>query len=88
MVLSRPRNFLFTLHRDKRRLQIARRATGQMDNFIERTIKERRTLNAALADLLAKYILIPPGSERSALERMIDGLRAEITFRKTASERR
>ena len=55
-----------------------------MDNFIERTLKERRTLNAALADLLAKYILIPPGSERSTLERMIDVLREEIAFRHSA----
>ena len=58
--------------------------TGKMDNFIERTLKERLTLNAALADLLAKYILIPPGNERSTLERMIDGLRTEIAFRNTA----
>ena len=57
-----------------------------MDNFIERTLKERRTLNAALADLLAKYILIPPGMDRRTLERMIDGLRAQIAFRKPAGE--
>ena len=52
-----------------------------MDDFIDRTLKERRTLNAALADIVAKYIVLPPGPERSTLERMIDGLRAEIALR-------
>jgi len=40
-----------------------------MDDFIERTLKERRTPQEALADLLAKYYRIPPNNERRALER-------------------
>jgi hypothetical protein len=55
-----------------------------MEDFIERTLKERRSLNTALADILAKYILMPAGNERSTLERMIDGLKAEIEFREAA----
>jgi hypothetical protein len=57
-----------------------------MEDFIERTLKERRTLNAALADILAKYILIPPGNERCTLERMIDVLKAEIALRDAAAK--
>ena len=37
--------------------------------------------NEALADLLAKYNCIPPNNERRALERMIEGLKAEIAVR-------
>jgi hypothetical protein len=56
-----------------------------MDDFIERTLKERRTPQEALADLLAKYYRIPPNNERRALERMIEDLKAEITLRKTTA---
>jgi hypothetical protein len=56
-----------------------------MDDFIERTLKERRTPQEALADLLAKYYRIPPNNERRALERMIEDLKAEIALRKTAA---
>jgi len=47
-----------------------------------RTLKERRSLQQALADLMAKCRSLPPNNERSALERMIDGLEAEIAVRK------
>jgi len=47
-----------------------------------RTLKECRSLQQALADLMAKYRSLPPNNERSALERMIDGLEAEIAVRK------
>ena len=52
-----------------------------MDDFIESMLKERRGLEAALADLLAKYNRIPPNNERRALERMIESLKAEISLR-------
>ena len=58
---------------------------SKMDDFIERTLKERRTPQEALADLLAKYYRIPPNNERRALERMIEDLKAEIALRKTAA---
>jgi len=47
-----------------------------------RTLKDRRSLQQALADLMAKCSSLPPNNERSALERMIDGLEAEIEVRK------
>jgi hypothetical protein len=56
---------------------------GNMDDeFIERTLKERRSLQEALADFLAKYDRIPLGNERSAMGRMIEALKAEIALRK------
>ena len=54
---------------------------SQTEDFIERTLRERRGLPAALADLLAKYDRIPPKDERDVLGRMIDGLKAEIASR-------
>ena len=39
------------------------------DEFIERTLKERRSLQEALADFVAKYDRIPLGNERSAMGR-------------------
>jgi hypothetical protein len=51
------------------------------DEFIERTLKERRSLQEALADFVAKYDRIPLGNERSAMGRMIEVLRAEIALR-------
>ena len=35
------------------------------DDFIETTLKERRSLQEALADFVAKYDRIPLGNERS-----------------------
>jgi hypothetical protein len=53
-----------------------------MEDFIERTLRERRTLQGALADMLAKCDRIPSGQERSMLERMIELLREEIALRR------
>ena len=52
-----------------------------MEDFIERTLRERRSLQHALADLVVKYDRIPSGSERSMLERMIEVLKDEIALR-------
>ena len=52
-----------------------------MEDFIERTLRERRSLQHALADLVVKFDRIPSGSERSMLERMIEVLREEIVLR-------
>jgi hypothetical protein len=52
-----------------------------MEDFIERTLRERRRLQGALADMLAKYNRIPSGSERSMLERMIEVIKDEIALR-------
>ena len=58
------------------------RDPSMMDqDFIERTLRERRSLPDALADMLAKYSRIPSGIERSMLERMIEALTAEIALR-------
>jgi len=51
-----------------------------MEDFIERTLRERRSLQHALADLVVKYDRITSGSERSVLERMIELLREEIVL--------
>ena len=55
-----------------------------MEDIIERTLRERRPLQQALADLLAKCSGIPPGNDRNALERMIEGLQEEIELRRRA----
>ena len=57
-----------------------------MEDFIERTLRERRPMQQALTDLSAKYRRLPPNNERSALERMIEGLKPEIAFRSTAAQ--
>jgi hypothetical protein len=49
-----------------------------MTGFIEKTLNDRRTLEKALADLLAKYQREPSPQ----LARMIELLRAEIELRK------
>ena len=51
------------------------------EDFIERTLRERRSLPDALTDMLAKYNRIPSGDERSMLERMIEVLKDEIALR-------
>src|SRR5205814_6655455 len=56
---------------------------SMMEDFIERTLRERRTLQGALADMLARCDRIPSGQERSMLERMIELLREEIALRRT-----
>jgi len=57
---------------------------SKMEDFIEWTLRERRGLQEALADLLAKYDRIPPNDERNVLGR-IEGLIAEIAFRNARS---
>jgi hypothetical protein len=52
-----------------------------MEDFIERTLRERRSLQVALTYILAKYDRIPSGNERSMLERMIMVLKDEIALR-------
>ena len=54
------------------------------EDFIERALRERRSLPDALADLLAKYSCIPSGMERSMLERMIEVLKDEIALRQNS----
>ena len=53
-----------------------------MEDFIERTVRERRPLQQALDALLAKYNLIPSVEERSTLQRMIEILKEEIVLRR------
>ena len=52
-----------------------------MEDFIERTLRERRSLQDALTDMLAKSTCIPSGIERSTLERMIEVIKDEIALR-------
>jgi hypothetical protein len=52
-----------------------------MDDFVERMLKDRRTLHQALVDVAAKYDRIPRSKQRSMLERMIEGLNHEIALR-------
>ena len=58
------------------------RDLGIMDDFLERTLRERRSLEAALADILTKHARIPSGQERTLLEKMISVLTHEIVLRK------
>ena len=53
-----------------------------MEDFFERTLRERRSLQHALADLVVKYDRIPSDQERSMLERMIELLREEMALRR------
>ena len=53
-----------------------------IEDFIERTLRERRSLQGALADMMAKHDRIPSGQERSMLERMIEFLKQEIALRR------
>ena len=57
------------------------RDQGIMEDFIERTLRERRSLEAALADISAKHERIPSGQERGLLEQMISVLRNEIALK-------
>lgn len=56
-----------------------------MEQFIERELRERRTLQEVLADLLAKHHRTPASDARNALDRMIEGLKAEIALRSMAA---
>jgi hypothetical protein len=53
-----------------------------MDEFVDRMLRDRRTLNQALADIVAKYRRVPRGRDRSMLERMIEVLNDEIAIRR------
>jgi hypothetical protein len=61
------------------------KAGGDMDEFLDRMLMERRTLDQALADLLVRQNRIPSNRRRNMLEHMIDGLKAEIALRTTAT---
>ena len=58
---------------------------GYMDEFIERMLKARRTLDQALTDLVAKCNRIPRSKERCMLERMTEILNDEISIRRNRS---
>jgi hypothetical protein len=53
-----------------------------MEDFIERTLRERRNLQDALADIVAKNNRLPSGNERTIMERMIEVLKDENAVRK------
>jgi hypothetical protein len=53
-----------------------------MDEFVDRMLRDRRTLHQALADIVAKYSCVPRDKHRSMLERMIEVLDEEITERR------
>jgi len=53
-----------------------------MEDFIERTLRERRSLQDVLAVILAKHNRLPSGNERTIMERMIEVLKDEIALRK------
>jgi hypothetical protein len=53
-----------------------------MDEFIERMLKGRRTLDQALTELVAKCNRIPRSKERCMLERMTEVLNGEISIRR------
>ena len=57
-------------------------AGGSMDEFVDRMLRDRRTLHQALTDISAKYWRIPRSKERSMLERMIVVLTDEIALRR------
>ena len=57
------------------------RSDDPHEDFIERTLRERRSLQGALSELMTKYSRIPSGNERSMLERMIEVLKDEIALR-------
>jgi hypothetical protein len=53
-----------------------------MEDFIERTLRERRSLEDVLAVILVKHNRLPSSNERTIMERMIEVLRDEIALRK------
>ena len=60
----------------------ARVSPWRVKGFIEKTLDQRRSMETALADLLAEYQRKP----RPELARTIELLRAEIEFRKRPVE--
>ena len=60
------------------------KAGGDMDEFVDRMLRDRRTLDQALIDISARYRRIPLGKERSMLERMIEVLNDEIALRQNS----
>jgi hypothetical protein len=82
---------LFTLLVNKYPPQLHRRGTpplgarcypSEMDDFIDTTLRERRSLEDVLGDLSAKCNRFPPNKRPKDLERMVEGLKAEIAVRK------
>ena len=61
---------------------VADATRARMDDFIDTTLKERRSLEDALGDISAKYNRFPLNKRPKDLERMIEGLKAEIAVRK------
>ena len=58
-----------------------------MDDFVERMLNARRTLDQALTDIVAKCHRIPRSKERCLLERMIEVLKDEISLRQNKAGR-
>jgi hypothetical protein len=56
-----------------------------MEDFIERTLRERRSIQDALADMLAKHARLALGNEQRMLGQMIEVLRNEIALRSTTA---
>ena len=54
----------------------------EVEDFIERAMRERRSLQDALGDMLSKYDSIPSGKERSVLAFV---LKVEIALRQNRS---
>jgi len=55
-------------------------------SLLTRVLGDRRTVQQALADIVAKYSRIPRSLKRSMLERMIEVLNAEIALRQNKCE--
>jgi len=55
-------------------------------SLLTRVLGDRRTVQQALADIVAKYSRIPRSLKRSMLERMIEVLNAEIALRQKKCE--
>jgi len=55
---------------------------SKMEDFIDTTLRERRSLEDVLGHLSAKCNRFPPNKRPKDLERMIEGLKAEIAVRK------
>ena len=72
-------NRFFTLAIDKR--TTLQHGSTMQEDFIERTLRERRSLHDVLADISGKHARIPSGTEKRMLERMITVLEHEITLR-------
>ena len=58
-----------------------------MDDFVERMLNARRTLDQVLTDIVAKCNRIPRSKERCLLERMIEVIKDEISLRQNKAGR-